>query len=507
MHVSRRRATARRAEIGSGGSHRVALPSGAVVVARVTALREALRRRAVPNRWSHVFGIASVGCLVILLVTGVALMFFYAPSGALTQYRGSYRPLSGVVVSKAYASTVHLSFEVRGGLLLRQLHHWAALLLPASVTVQLLVTFFTGEYRRPRRAQWVLSVAIFGLVLAGGWSGYALPDDMLAGTGMQITQGVTLAIPFVGTTAARLLFGGSYPGRIIEHLYPIHVAVVPVLLVALLVLRGRLWWIRGPAQPRGPGRTSTTIVGMRLYPVATIRAAGLLLVVTGSVTVISAIATISPLWLYGPADPTNASAGSQPDWYTGFLDGALRLVPSGWEVTWRYRTWTLAILIPLAVVTAFLALVALSPFIEEHLTADHRDHHLLDRPRDKPTRTGVGAAGIVFYCTLWFAAAADVIATVFHVSFENVILLLQVTLVVGPPLALILVRAICVELQARDRDIQVNGVETGRVIRLPNGGYVEVHRPIDAAPPAVLTERTQAPLVRATSDHPDGGQS
>ena len=455
-------------------------------------------------------------------------MFFYTPSGDPTTYTGGYAPLHGAEVSQAFASTMRITFDIPGGLLMRQAHHWAALLLPASIIMQLLTTFFTGGFRRPRRGIWVLLFLIFIASLAGGWSGYALPDDLLSGTGLRITEGIALGIPVVGTWLASLLFGGPFPGRIIEHLYPLHVAIVPAVLAGLVALRTFAAWRAGPTQfpalaidassaGRGrkvsrdslspsvrnesiTGNRTGTIVGVPLWPTAAARAGGLFLLVAGVLLGISASVTINPIQRHGPASSSDAGAGSQPDWYTGFLDGALRLVPSGWEVVLFDRTWTLAVLVPLAVVTAFLVAVAAYPFAEEWATGDRRDHHLLDRPRNTPSRTGVGVAGIVFYGVLWAAGSADLIATQFSVSVEGVIGALQLLLVVGPIVGFSLARRMCLGLQRRDRDVLAHGVETGRLVRLPGGEVVEVHRPIDAAERARIAP-VEAP--RALELRPD----
>ncbi|MCD2441447.1 cytochrome b N-terminal domain-containing protein [Agromyces sp. SYSU K20354] len=445
---------------------------------RVRDILGDLRRRPVPTHWTNLFGVVTLACLVVLTVTGLWLMFFYTPSGDPTTYDGGYAPLHGAEVSKAFASTMRITFDIPGGLLMRQAHHWAALLLPASIIMQLLTTFFTGGFRRPRRGTWVLLFLIFVAALAGGWSGYALPDDMLSGTGLRITEGVALGIPVVGTWVASLLFGGPFPGEIIARLYPLHVLIAPVTLFGLIALRGLVAWRVGPAQFPGRGRTPSNVVGVPLLPTAAARAGGLLLIVTGVLLVVSATVTINPIWLYGPASPGDAGAGSQPDWYTGFLDGALRLVPPGWEFVLFDRTWTLAILVPLAVVTAFFVVVAVYPFVEEWSTGDHRDHHLLERPRDAATRTGIGVAGIVFYGTLWAAGSADLIATQFSVTIEGVIATLQVLLLAGPVIGFAVARRVCLGLQRRDRDVLSHGFETGRIVRLPGGEYVEVHRQV-----------------------------
>ncbi|GAA1061875.1 cytochrome b [Agromyces bracchium] len=476
---------------------------------RLGDIRADLARRPVPQHWTNLFGVVTVACLVVLTVTGILLMFWYTPSSATTTYDGAYAPLRGAEVSHAFASTMRITFEIPGGLLVRQAHHWAGLLLPAAIIMQLVTTFFTGAFRKPRRGMWVLLFLIFVAALAGGWSGYALPDDLLSGTGLRITEGIALGIPVVGTWLASLLFGGSFPGEVIANLYPLHVVIVPAVLIGLVALRAFAAWRVGPVQFPGaagaraeehrpstggrnvsPDHLSPTseagtpspnrLVGVPLWPNAAARAGGLLALVTGVLLVISATVTVNPIWLYGPADPGNAGAGSQPDWYTGFLDGALRLAPSGWEIVLFDRTWTLALLVPLAVVTAFLVAILVYPFLEAWATGDRREHHLLERPRTTPTRTGIGVAAIVFYCTLWAAGSADLIATQFSVTLEGVITALQVTLPLGPVIGFAAARRVCLGLQRKDRDAVLHGYETGRIVRLPGGEYVEVHAPLSA---------------------------
>ncbi|WP_085369842.1 cytochrome bc complex cytochrome b subunit [Leifsonia sp. NCR5] len=446
---------------------------------RLTALAAELRQRHITLHWTNVFGVVSLACVVVVFVSGVFLMFFYAPSSTQVVYGGAYAPLGGATMSKAMRSTLAISFEVPGGLLMRQVHHWAALLLPAALILQLLATFFTGAFRRPRRLSWVLLFLLLILALAGGWSGYALPDDMLSGTGLRIVEGIVLGIPVVGTWASALLFGGEFPGQIIEHLYPVHVLVVPAALVGLLVWRIRIAYVERPPQFAREGATERAVVGVPVLPNAAVRTGGLFAIVTGLLFLVAATVTVSPIWLYGPSSGGDASAGSQPDWYTGFLDGALRLVPPGWEFVWLGRTWTLAILVPLAVVGVYLAAVLLYPFVEEWTTGDAREHHILDRPRNTPARTGIGVAGIVFYGALWGAGSADLVATHFQLGIETVVHVYQAAVVVGPLVAFAVTRRVCLALQKKDGELLLHGFETGRIVRLPGGEYVEVHQQLD----------------------------
>jgi ubiquinol-cytochrome c reductase cytochrome b subunit len=471
----------------------------------VAGWADELRHRNVPVHWSNLFGVVAFACTIVLFVTGVILMFFYSPSGETVTYDGSYLPLQGAEVSKAFASTMAISLEVDGGLLLRQAHHWAALLLPTALTVQLLVTLFTGAFRRPRQGSWVLLFLLFIVAVVGGWSGYALPDDLLSGTGLRIVEGVALGIPVIGTRLSMLLFGAEFPGDIIEHLYPVHVAIVPVVMILIIAARGRSAYLNKPPQFAGPGRTEDNIVGMPMWPNAAARAGGLLSVVIGIIFLAAATVTISPVWLNGPASPGDASAGSQPDWYTGFLDGALRLVPPGWELEWLGHTWTLAVLVPLAAIGVFFAIVMLYPYLEGWVAGDRREHHILDRPRNAATRTGIGVAGIIFYGVLWGAASADVVSTHFQLSVEGVITTLQITLFAGPVIGFNIARRVCIALQKKDRELVLHGFETGRIVRLPGGEYVEVHQPVDEYERWRLISRDRPePALRL--EHDDDGR-
>lgn len=443
----------------------------------LNGVRRRLAEKVVPVHWTFLLGIVSAACFAVLTVTGIFLLLYYNPSNDQVVYHGSYAPLRGVQMSKALDSTLHISFEVRAGLLMRQAHHWAALLLPATLMLQMLSIFFTGGFRRPRRRSWLLLCGIFIVTLAGGWSGYGLPDDLLAGTGQRIVEGLTIGIPVIGPRVTRLLFGGEFPSQIVSHLYWIHVLLVPLALLPLIALRLRGIHQRGPAQFAGPGRTEDNIVG-RPWPTAAVRAAGLAFITVGIIFTMAATVTVAPIWLNGPASPSDASDGSQPDWFTGFLDGALRLVPPHWEVTGLGGTWPLALLVPQLLVGLFLAIIVAYPYLEERLTGDRRDHNILDRPRDAPRRTGIGVAGLAFYGTLWAAAGSDVIATHLQIPFETQVYVLRVSLVAAPILGYVVTYWICLGLQDRDRDVIEHGAETGQLLRTPEGGYLEVHRPV-----------------------------
>jgi ubiquinol-cytochrome c reductase cytochrome b subunit len=457
----------------------------------------------VPLHWTSLLGGVTVSSLAVLFITGLLLMLMYTPSSEVSTYTGPYTPLRDREASRAFISVMRLSFELPGGLLVRQLHHWAGLILPAAIMLQMLVVFFTGAFRRPRRFSWVLLFLLYIAVLAGGWSGYALPDDMLSGSGLRITHGIVLGVPLIGPTLAKLMFGGEFPGTIIETLYGVHVYIVPAAVLILVAVRAWRAWRVQPPQFAGAGRREGNIVGLPLFPNVAVWAGGFAAVVAGVLVLIAAMVTVAPVWIYGPADPGNASAGSQPDWYTGFLDGALRLVPPGWEFEWLERTWSLAILAPLAVVGVFLLCVATYPLFEEWIARDKSEHHLLDRPRNVATRTGIGVAGIVFYAVLWGAASADIVSVSLTLTLESVIASYQAAAIFGPVLGYFAAKRICLALQKKDRDLVQHGYETGRVVRTTGGGYIEVHQPLSDEEKARLTAHARVGPVLPPPD--EGG--
>ncbi|MGW5189538.1 cytochrome bc1 complex cytochrome b subunit [Kribbella sp. NPDC004138] len=425
-----------------------------------------LRARVFPDHWSLLFGQIAFYSFVVIMISGLVLMVDYKPSVEPVVYDGPYGPLRGTEMSRALDSTLAITFETRAGLLVRQVHHWATLIMVAAITLHLLQLFFTAAFRRPRRLNWLVVFGLLVLTLGACLTGTSLPDDMASGTSLAVLDGVLQATPFVGSALSHLLFGGEFPGDVISRFYPLHVVVLPVAIIALFVLLALRKPVKQPAEK--PQRTAGRV--------DVVKSAGLFCFVGGVSLVMAATATINPVWLYGPADPADTSAGVGPAWYLAFLDGSLRLAP-GWEVVWWGKTISLAVLLPVALCTLFLLLVAVYPFIEERVTGDRSDHYELERPRANPTRTGIGVAGIVFYGVLWAAAGADTIAVQFHLSFNTLLRLFQILLIVGPPAALFLTRRVCLGLQQQEQEIATHGIETGRIVRRPDGGYVEDHRP------------------------------
>lgn len=449
--------------------------------APVSELAKELLRKAFPDHWSFLLGEIALYSLVVLVLTGSYLTLYFEPSMSQSTYHGAFHPLDGLVVTDAYASTLDISFDVRGGLLIRQMHHWAALVFVAALGVHMLRVFFTGAFRRPREFNWMIGVTLFLLALLEGFAGYSLPDDLLSGTGLRTANTIVLSIPVVGTYLSYFLWGGSFPGHIlISRLYTVHVLFVPGILIALLgahlvmvvYLKHTHWSARG--------KTNRNAVGQPMFPQFTAKSTGLFLMVSGVVAWLGAVAQINPVWDYGPYVADQASTDAQPDWYVGFLEGALRLMPP-WETNVAGHTIMWNVFLPAVVLPGVLFLVLyLYPYFEKWVTGDLMEHHLCDRPRDRPTRTGLGVAAIVFYAVLLVAGGNDVVAAIFEVSVEALTWIFRIAVIAGPILAFLITKRFCLALQAHDRQLLEEGEETGQISQNVYGGIGESHRPLGA---------------------------
>ncbi|MBA2281228.1 MAG: ubiquinol-cytochrome c reductase cytochrome b subunit [Acidimicrobiia bacterium] len=403
-----------------------------------------------PDHWSFMIGELALYCFVILLLTGTYLTFFFDPSQNEVVYQGSYAPLQGVEMTAAYASALDLSFDVRAGLVMRQIHHWAALLFLAAIVVHLARVFFTGGFRRPRELNWVIGVTLLVLAIFNGFAGYSLLDDQLSGTGLRIAYSITLSIPLAGTWLASLLFGGEFPGPdIISRLYVIHILLIPAAIVVLLTAHLAIVVRQKHTQFDGPGREEDNVVGERLWPTYALKAVGLFFLTGSVLSFLGGVFQINPVWIYGPFDPAEVSAASQPDWYMGWLDGAARIMPN-----WEIRAFGFEVPNPFfpAVLLAGVTfgLLYAWPFLEARVTGDDAPHHILDRPRQRPVRTALGVATLGFYGVCFLAGAADVISVTFGLSVNAVLWSFRILLFALPPLASWATYKLCQELCRRD---------------------------------------------------------
>lgn len=439
-------------------------------------------RKIFPDHWSFLLGEIALFSFITILISGVFLTMFFVPSMNEVTYDGPWASLQGVHMSEAFASTLHLSFEVRGGLLMRQIHHWAALIFMAAIVTHMMRVFFTGAFRKPREINWVVGFLLLILGLAAGFSGYSLPDDVLSGNGLRITDGVVRSIPIIGSYTSYFIFGGEFPGEVlIPRLFTVHILLVPGIILALIGLHLFFVVLHKHTQYPGSGRSDKNVVGYPLFPIYVAKAGGYFFTVFGVIALMAATMTINPVWNYGPYDPSPVSAGAQPDWYMLFLEGSLRLMPGFAEVVIGHWTLSLNVIIPAMVVPGILfTLLAAYPFVEAAVTGDRREHHVLDRPRNRPFRTAFGVSLLTAFFILVLAGSNDLIATHFHLSINDITWAFRVLIFVGPWFAFWVTKRICLGLQRKDRELVLHGHETGRIVRFANGEYIEVHKPLDA---------------------------
>ncbi|QCX80152.1 Cytochrome b6 [Streptomyces sp. YIM 121038] len=460
-------------------------------------------RKVFPDHWSFMFGEICLYSFLILILTGVWLTLFFEPSGLEVEYNGPYEPLKGVLVTRAYESTVDISMEVRGGLLIRQIHHWAALVFVAGMLVHMMRVFFTGAFRKPRELNWLFGWTLLMLGLITGLTGYSLPDDLLSGTGVRFAQGAILSIPVVGTYLSFFLFGGEFPGHdIIPRLFAVHVLLLPGIMLGLVVAHLILVFYHKHTQFAGPGRSERNVIGAPFFPVYVAKAGGFFFLVFGVLALMGAVATINPVWALGPYRPDMVGTGAQPDWYLGFSEGLIRVMPS-WEINAWGHTLELGVFIPFALFPLIMMAIAVYPFAEAWVTKDRREHHIADRPRNAPARTSFGVAWLSLYGVLMVGGGNDIWATHFHLSINAITWFVRIAFFVVPPLAYAVTYRVCLGLQRRDRAKVLHGRESGIIKRLPHGEYVEVHQPLSQAERYTLTAHEQpvpfevGPLVDA----------
>ncbi|WP_433591057.1 cytochrome bc1 complex cytochrome b subunit [Nocardia sp. CA-145437] len=445
---------------------------------RLAAFAKRSINKVFPTHWSFLLGEIALYAFIILLLSGIYLTLYFDPSMSETVYQGAYQPLRGVTMSRAYETALNISFEVRGGLFVRQVHHWAALLFAASIIIHLFRIFFTGAFRKPREANWVIGSLLLILAMFEGFFGYSIPDDLLSGTGLRAAfGGITMGVPVIGTWMHWLIFGGDFPGTIIiPRLYIAHVLLLPGIILALIAAHVALVWYQKHTQFPGPGRTEKNVVGARIIPVFAADQGAFFAFTLGVVAIMGGVFQINPIWNLGPYNPSQVSAGSQPDFYMMWTDGMARLMPP-WELYLGRYTIPAPFWVALIMGLVFTVLIAY-PWIEKRLTGDTARHNLLQRPRDVPVRTAIGAMAITFYMVLTLACVNDILSLKFDISLNATTWFFRIALLLAPPLAYFLAYRFCIGLQRSDRAVLEHGIETGVLKRLPHGEYIEVHQPL-----------------------------
>jgi ubiquinol-cytochrome c reductase cytochrome b subunit len=458
-----------------------------------------------PDHWSFMLGEIALYSFVILLVTGVFLTLYFIPSQAMVTYHGSYLPLDGQRVTEAFSSTVNMSFAVRGGLLMRQMHHWSCDIFIGAIVVHMARVFFTGAFRKPRELNWTIGTTLLTLAIVNGFLGYSLPDDLVSGTGIRIAYSIVLSVPVVGTYLGFLVFGGNFPGTvIIPRFFILHVLVVPALILGLVGAHLFLLVRQKHTQFPGEGRTENNVVGSPMFPVFMAKTTGFLFVTGGVTALLGAFAQINPIWQFGPYDASRISYAVQPDWYMGFLDGALRIFPA-WSFHSFGYTIPFEVTIPAVIFPGLVFGLAYAwPALERLFTKDVAMHNLLDRPSNRPKRTAAGSAVLASLMMLFIASSTDVIANFFHLPLNSVLWAMRILVLISPFVAYPLTYKICKELQGvegggkRKTTNVVTRTAEGEYIATPAPKYVDDHHD-ELAP-------TEVPRF-ITDDVPEVGES
>jgi ubiquinol-cytochrome c reductase cytochrome b subunit len=438
-------------------------------------LLRAAMRYVFPDHWSFLIGEIALYSFIVLVGTGVYLTLYFEPSSATTVYDGSYAPLAGAQVSQAYDSTLHIVFDVPAGLLIRQVHHWAALVFVVAIVLHLMRVFFTGAFRKPRDANWLIGVTLLTLAVLEGFAGYSLPDDLLSGMGLAIAYGVALSIPLVGGQLATLIWGGSFPDApaFVGRIYIGHVLILPIVIAALIGAHLAIIMRQKHSQFPGPGRREDNVVGTPMWPAYALRSVSLFLATTAVLLLLGGLIQINPIWQYGPYEPYLGTNGAQPDWYMGWLIGALRLMP-GFDVTVGGHT-----LLPNPFVGGVLfpgvvfGLLYAWPALERRFTGDRRRHDLLDRPRDVPWRTAFGASFFTWVFVIFVAGSADRLLVDIGFPYQSQVWLFRVLALVLPIVVFLVVLRACRDLKASE--VRPLRAWTGTIVRRePDGSYAEV---------------------------------
>ena len=428
-----------------------------------------------PDHWSFMLGEIALYSFIVLLLTGTFLTLFFRPGENEIIYHGSYVPLQNTKMTEAFASTLRLSFDIRGGLLIRQIHHWAALIFMAAIVCHMCRIFFTGAFRKPRETNWLIGFGLMTLGIFEGFCGYSLPDDLLSGTGLRIAYGVAESIPIVGSYVAMFAFGGQFPGPdLIPRLYIVHVLLIPGLLLGLITAHMLIMWHQKHTQWPDAHRNNTNVVGAPFYPAFMAKTGGFFFAVFAVSAFLGGVVQINPVWLYGPYDPSQVGAGSQPDFYIGWLEGTLRMMPNVESNFWGHTiSWN--VLVPAVLIPGlFFTILAVYPALEAWITKDRAMHNVCDRPRNKPGRTAFGAMMLAYFAIMLLAGGNDLISVHFHISLYATTWIFRISIIVIPPIVFWAARRVCLGLQRRDLHSAEHGYETGRIVMLPNGEFIEV---------------------------------
>jgi ubiquinol-cytochrome c reductase cytochrome b subunit len=318
-----------------------------------------------------------------------------------------------------------------------------------SIVVHMGRVFFTGAFRKPRETNWIIGTALLTLAILNGFIGYSLPDDLISGTGLRIGYSILESIPLVGSYLAFFLFGGNFPGGndVLPRFFLLHILILPALIAGLVGAHLAMLVRQKHTQFPGGGRTEHNVVGSPMFPTFMAKTTGFLFMTAGALALLGGLAQINPIWQFGSYQADKISYAVQPDWYMGWLDGALRIMPS-WETTFAGHTIPWEVFFPAIIFPGIIfTLAGLAPMIEKKVSGDDSIHNLLERPRDRPKRTAYGAAFFTLLAVLFAASSTDVLANYFNVSLNLVLWFFRIAVFVIPVLVGLVTWRICLEMQ------------------------------------------------------------
>jgi ubiquinol-cytochrome c reductase cytochrome b subunit len=290
------------------------------------------------------------------------------------------------------------------------------------------------------------------LAILEGFAGYSLVDDLLSGMGLAIAYSVAMSIPLIGAQLSYLVWDGPFPGSssFLPRLEVIHVLLIPAALAILITIHLAMIMRQHHSQFPGPGRRERNVVGTPMWPAYALRSIGLMFAVAAVLVLIGGLIQINPVWQWGPFHPYLSTNGAQPDWYIGWLIGALRLMPNiepaiGSHTIIPNPFWGGA-LFPLIVFAVMFAW----PWLERSFTGDHLRHDLLDRPRDHPIRTAIGAAFLSWVVIVFAVGSTDRLFFRLHISYSDQIRFWRVGVWVLPIAIFLITASACRSLRRSD---------------------------------------------------------
>lgn len=402
-------------------------------------IRSDMRRTAnkvFPSNWSFLLGEVALFSLVILVLTGIFLTFFYRPNVEPVVYTGSNPVFAGQTLPAAFESIVRLSSDVNAGLLFRRLHRGASHLFIATVVLHMLRIMLTGAFRKPREVNYFIGIGLLTLAFGAGFTGYSLPYDSLAGTGIRIAYSELLSLPLIGDRVTFWVFGGAFPtGDVIPRFFVLHVMILPALLLGTAGLHLFIVYRQKHTQfPRMGVDGHKLVLGKPLWPLQFAESTTLFLWVGGLLAAAAVLIPWSDITLLGPYVPGEVGNNAQPDWFLFWLEGALRIfppiefgIPGSLIISGPFVA---GVVLP-GLIFTFLAAY---PFIERRVYKLEGEWHVLQNPLEIPLRAGVMLG--VFSALLILSAAAtnDILSRMFGIPIEVITWIARVAVIAVPVL-------------------------------------------------------------------------